>query len=182
MLKVGAYCRVSTDKDDQANSFESQQKYFREYIGRNPEWELAQIFADEGISGTSTKKRKEFNRMIRLAKAGEMDLIITKEVSRFARNTVDTLQYTRDLKKIGVVLKRALYFICCNGKMMYRTKIEEDYITRNLLDTDQKRPPQPDFIDGREVTFKQLSLFDDVTSAGMLPTPVQAGLLRQAGG
>ncbi len=102
MLKVGAYCRVSTDKDDQANSFESQQKYFREYIGRNPEWELAQIFADEGISGTSTKKRKEFNRMIRLAKAGEMDLIITKEVSRFARNTVDTLQYTRDLKKSGV--------------------------------------------------------------------------------
>lgn len=87
-----------------------------------------------------------------------------------------------DLKKIGVVLKRALYFICCNGKMMYRTKIEEDYITRNLLDTDQKRPPQPDFIDGREVTFKQLSLFDDVTSAGMLTTPVQTGLLRQAGG
>lgn len=87
-----------------------------------------------------------------------------------------------DLKKIGVVLKRALYFICCNGKMMYRTKIEEDYITRNLLDTDHKRPPQPDFIDGREVTFKQLSLFDDVTSAGILSAPVQTGLLRQAGG
>lgn len=87
-----------------------------------------------------------------------------------------------DLKKIGVVLKRALYFICCNGKMMYRTKIEEDYITRNLLDTDQKRPPQPDFIDGREVTYKQLSLFDDVTTAGILPTSVQAGILRQAGG
>ncbi len=102
MLRVSAYCRVSTDKDDQANSFESQQRYFREYIDRNPEWELVQIFADEGISGTSTKKRKEFNRMIRLAKTGEMDLIITKEVSRFARNTVDTLQYTRDLKKIGV--------------------------------------------------------------------------------
>ena len=102
MLKVGAYCRVSTDKDDQANSFESQRRYFCEYIGRNPEWELVQIFADEGISGTSTKKRIEFNRMIRLAKAGEMDLIITKEVSRFARNTVDTLQYTRDLKKNGV--------------------------------------------------------------------------------
>lgn len=87
-----------------------------------------------------------------------------------------------DLKKIGVVLKRALYFICCNGKMMYRTKIEEDYITRNLLDTDHKRPPQPDFIDGREVTYKQLSLFDDVTTAGILPTSVQAGILRQAGG
>ena len=102
MLRVAAYCRVSTDKDDQANSFESQQRYFREYIERNPEWELVQIFADEGISGTNTKKRKEFNRMIRFAKAGEVDLIITKEVSRFARNTVDTLQYTRDLKKIGV--------------------------------------------------------------------------------
>lgn len=76
-----------------------------------------------------------------------------------------------DLKKIGVVLKRALYFICCNGKMMYRTKIEEDYITRNLLDTENKRPPQSDFIDGREVTYRQLSLFDDVTAAGMIPAP-----------
>ena len=73
MLRVAAYCRVSTDKDDQANSFESQQRYFREYIERNPEWELVQIFADEGISGTNTKKRKEFNRMIRFAKAGEVD-------------------------------------------------------------------------------------------------------------
>ena len=76
-----------------------------------------------------------------------------------------------DLKKIGVVLKRALYFICCNGKMMYRTKIDEDYITRNLLDTENKRPPQPDLIDGREVTYRQLSLFDDVTAAGMVPPP-----------
>ena len=66
-----------------------------------------------------------------------------------------------DLKKIGVVLKRALYFICCNGRMMYRTKIEEDYITRNLLDLDRNRPQQPDFINGREVTYKQISLFDD---------------------
>lgn len=102
MLRVAAYCRVSTDKDDQANSFESQQRYFREYIERNPEWDLVKIFADEGISGTNTKKRKEFNRMIAAAKAGEVDFIITKEVSRFARNTVDTLQYTRDLKKLGI--------------------------------------------------------------------------------
>lgn len=76
-----------------------------------------------------------------------------------------------DLKKIGVVLKRALYFICCNGKMMYRTKIDEDYITRNLLDTENKRPPQTYLIDGREVTYRQLSLFDDVTAAGMVPPP-----------
>lgn len=101
-MKVAAYCRVSTDKDDQANSFESQKKYFKEYIERNPEWELYEIFADEGLSGTSTKKRKDFNRMIELAKLGSFDFIITKEVSRFARNTVDTLQYTRELKKIGI--------------------------------------------------------------------------------
>ena len=101
-LRVGAYCRVSTDNEDQANSFESQQRYFREYIARNPDWQLAEIFADDGISGTSTKKRKAFNRMIDCAKSGELDLIITKEISRFARNTLDSIYYTRELKKLGV--------------------------------------------------------------------------------
>ena len=100
--RVAAYCRVSTDKDDQANSFESQQRYFRQYIERNPDWELYAIFADEGISGTNTKKRKEFNRMIACAKNGDFDLIVTKEISRFARNTLDSIFYTRDLKKHGV--------------------------------------------------------------------------------
>ena len=100
--RVAAYCRVSTDNEDQANSFESQQRYFRQYIERNPDWELYEIFADEGISGTSTKKRKEFNRMIACAKNGDFDLIITKEISRFARNTLDSIYYTRDLKKHGV--------------------------------------------------------------------------------
>lgn len=100
--KVAAYCRVSTDRDDQANSFESQQRYFRQYIENNPDWELYGIFADEGISGTNTKKRKEFNRMIDSAKNGDFDLIITKEISRFARNTLDSIFYTRELKKYGV--------------------------------------------------------------------------------
>lgn len=100
--KVAAYCRVSTDNEDQANSFESQQRYFRQYIERNPDWELYEIFADEGISGTNTKKRKEFNSMIECAKNGDFDLIITKEISRFARNTLDSIFYTRDLKKHGV--------------------------------------------------------------------------------
>lgn len=100
--KVAAYCRVSTDNEDQANSFESQQRYFRQYIERHPDWELFEVFADEGISGTNTKKRKEFNRMIACAKNGDFDLIITKEISRFARNTLDSIYYTRDLKKHGV--------------------------------------------------------------------------------
>ena len=102
MLRVAAYCRVSTDKEDQANSFESQKLYFENEIRKNPEWELVKIYADEGISGTSTKKRVQFNNMIRDAKNGKIDRIITKEVSRFARNTVDTLQYTRDLKSRGI--------------------------------------------------------------------------------
>ena len=100
--RVAAYCRVSTDNEDQANSFESQRTFFRQYIERNPDWELYAIFADEGISGTNTKKRKEFNRMIECAKNGDFDLIITKEISRFARNTLDSIFYTRDLKKHGV--------------------------------------------------------------------------------
>ncbi len=100
--RVAAYCRVSTDNEDQANSFESQRRYFKEYIERNPNWELYEIFADQGISGTNTKRRKEFNRMIACAKNGDFELILTKEISRFARNTLDSIYYTRDLKKYGV--------------------------------------------------------------------------------
>lgn len=100
--RVAAYCRVSTDHEDQANSFESQQRYFRQYIQYHPDWELYDIFADEGLSGTTTKKRREFNRMIACAENGEIDLIITKEISRFARNTLDSISYTRELKRHGV--------------------------------------------------------------------------------
>ena len=99
MLQVAAYCRVSTDKEDQANSFEAQQRYFRDYIERQPDWVLQGIYADEGISGTSTRKRVEFNKMLHAAELGQIDLIVTKEVSRFTRNTVDALQITRDLRR-----------------------------------------------------------------------------------
>ena len=102
MIKVASYCRVSTDSEDQANSFESQQRYFREYIERHPEWELYEVYADEGITGTSTKKRTQFNRMINDAYAGKFKLIITKEVSRFSRNLLDTIAYTRELKSLGI--------------------------------------------------------------------------------
>ena len=102
MIQVASYCRVSTDKDDQANSFEAQQRYFKEYIDRQPDWELYRVYADEGITGTSTKKRVQFNRMISDAKMGKFKLIITKEVSRFSRNILDTIQFTRELRAIGV--------------------------------------------------------------------------------
>lgn len=100
--KVAVYCRVSTDQKDQANSLENQKQYFQQYILHNPNWELYKIFADKGISGTNTKKRKEFNHMILCAKNGDFDLIITKEISRFARNLLDSIFYTRELKKYGV--------------------------------------------------------------------------------
>ena len=102
MIKVASYCRVSTDKDDQANSFETQKAFFREYIQRNPEWELYEIYADEGITGTSTKKRKEFNRMMNDAYEGKFQMIVTKEVSRFSRNILDTISYTRELRAMGI--------------------------------------------------------------------------------
>lgn len=102
MIMVASYCRVSTDKDDQANSFASQQRYFKEFIARQPDWELFRVYADEGITGTNTKKRVDFNRMINDAKMGKFKLILTKEVSRFSRNILDTIGYTRELKALGI--------------------------------------------------------------------------------
>lgn len=102
MMYVASYCRVSTDKDDQVNSFEAQQRYFKEYIDRQPDWKLYDVYADEGITGTSTRKRAEFNRMINDAYRGSFKLILTKEVSRFSRNILDTIAYTRELQQLGV--------------------------------------------------------------------------------
>ncbi len=101
-LRVAAYCRVSTDKDDQTNSLISQRRYFADYINRHEDWVLNDVYYDEGISGTQTKKRAGFNAMIEEAMQGGIDLILTKEVCRFARNTVDTLSYTRKLKDKGI--------------------------------------------------------------------------------
>ena len=101
-LRVAAYCRVSTDKDDQTNSLISQRRYFADYINQHEDWVLNDVYYDEGISGTQTKKRAGFNAMIEEAMQGGIDLILTKEVCRFARNTVDTLSYTRKLKDNGI--------------------------------------------------------------------------------
>ena len=101
-LRVAAYCRVSTDSDQQEISFNTQVEVYEKRILGNPNWEYAGVYADEGISGTSYKKRDGFNRMVEDAKAGKIDLILTKSISRFARNTVDSLSITRELKAVGV--------------------------------------------------------------------------------
>lgn len=101
-LKVAAYCRVSTDSDEQATSYEAQMEHYTNFIQKNDEWEFAGIFADDGISGTNTKKREEFNRMIEECMAGHIDMVITKSISRFARNTLDCLKYIRQLKEKNI--------------------------------------------------------------------------------
>ena len=103
-LKVAAYCRVSTDEEEQENSYDAQIGYYTEKIQTNADWTLAGIFADEGISGTQAKKRPEFLKMIRLCKQRKIDLILTKSLSRFARNTVDSLKYIRELKALGIAV------------------------------------------------------------------------------
>ena len=97
-LRVAAYCRVSTDSEEQATSYEAQVEHYTNYINGNADWEFAGIYADDGITGTNTKKRDEFNRMIEDCMEGKIDMVITKSISRFARNTLDCLKYIRQLK------------------------------------------------------------------------------------
>lgn len=101
-LRVAAYCRVSTDSEEQASSYAAQIEHYTDYIAKNPDWQLAGIFADEGISGTNTKHRLEFNRLIAECMAGHIDMVITKSISRFARNTLDCLKYIRQLKSKNI--------------------------------------------------------------------------------
>ena len=102
MLRVAAYCRVSTEEEEQKGSFETQCSYYTEKIQSHDGWTLAGIFADDGISGVHTKKRDDFLAMIAQCKNGKIDLILTKSISRFARNTLDSIQYVRELKKQGI--------------------------------------------------------------------------------
>ena len=103
-LRVAAYCRVSTDDEEQLTSYEAQQTFYTDKIMKNPDWTMAGIFADEGITGTSVRKRPEFLRMIRQCKQKKIDLILTKSISRFARNTVDCLGYIRALRELGIAV------------------------------------------------------------------------------
>ena len=101
-LRVTFYARVSTDMDAQLNSLENQIQYYTEFIQSKPNWVFVPGYIDEGISGGSTKKRDDFNRMIRDAKAGFFDFIITKEISRFSRSTLDSIKYTQELLEHNV--------------------------------------------------------------------------------
>ena len=157
-VRVAAYARVSTDKDDQTNSFESQVKYFTEFIEKQDGWKLVRVYSDEGISGTSTHKRAGFNSMIDDVMSGKIDFIITKEVSRFARNTVDTLQVTRNLRGLGV----GVYFMLDNintldkdGELrltlMASLAQEESRKTSERVKWGQKRQMEKGVVFGRDL-------------------------------
>lgn len=120
-LRVAAYCRVSTDSEEQLSSYNSQVDHYKNMVEANPQWGLADIYADEGISGTQIEKRLEFQRMINDAVDGKIDLIITKSISRFARNTLDTLKYVRLLKDHNVAIlfeKENINTLTMNGEML----------------------------------------------------------------
>ncbi len=101
---MAVYCRVSTDSKDQLNSYQTQVAYYIDLITKNPEWELADIYADAGITGTSIDKRDEFKRMLADCRAGKIKRVLVKSVSRFVRNTLELLETTRELRELGVVV------------------------------------------------------------------------------
>lgn len=103
-IRVATYCRVSTDSEEQETSYEAQVQHYTDYIRSRPDWEFVEIYADDGISGTNTRKRDEFNRMIADCEAGKIDMVITKSISRFSRNTLDCLKYTRKLKALNIAV------------------------------------------------------------------------------
>lgn len=179
MIPVASYCRVSTDKDDQANSFAAQQRYFKEYIDRQPDWELYKVYADEGISGTSTEKRQEFNRMIHDAHMGKFKLIITKEVSRFSRNILDTISFTRELRSLGVgvlFMNNGINTLKSDGEMylsmMAILAQEESRATSNRVKWGQARQME------RGVVFGRSMLGYDVKDGKMSINPEGAEIAR----
>ena len=119
--KVAAYARVSTLQDEQLSSYDAQVDYYKKYIADKPEWEYVGIYTDKGISGTNRKNRAGFNQMIADALNGKIDLIITKSVTRFARNTLDTISVTRELKSHGVEVffeEQNVYTFDSSGELM----------------------------------------------------------------
>ncbi|WP_167957044.1 recombinase family protein [Anaerosporobacter faecicola] len=179
-IQIAAYCRVSTEKEDQANSFDSQQRYFLEYIERREGDSLYKIYADEGLSGTSTKKRRAFNQMIEDAMEGRFQLIITKEISRFARNTLDSIYYTRELKRHGVgiiFLNDGIHTMDSDGELrltiLASIAQEESRRTSQRVKWGQKRRMEQGVVFGRSM------LGYDVKEGSMKINEAGAGVVRR---
>ena len=121
-IRLAAYCRVSTDHEEQTSSFENQKEYYSKYVDKHKEYELAGIYADEGITATNTKKRDGFNQMIADCEEGKIDKVITKSISRFARNTQDCLYYSRKLKELRIPIifeKEGINTMDASGELLF---------------------------------------------------------------
>lgn len=180
--RVAGYARVSTDKDEQFTSYEAQVEYYTDYIRRNPDWDFVKIYTDEGITGTSTKNRDGFNEMVRDALAGRMDLIVTKSVSRFARNTVDSLVTIRDLKAHGVEVffeKENIYTFDGKGELLLTimssiAQEESRSISENVTWGHRKR-----FADGKIImAYKHFLGYDRGEDGTPVINPKEAETVR----
>lgn len=181
--KVAAYARVSTDSEEQQTSYTAQVKYYKEYIQNQSDWEYVDVYTDEGITGTSIKHREGFKKMIADALAGKIDLIITKSVSRFARNTVDSLTAIRKLKAAGVEVyfeKENIYTFDGKGEVMLTimaslAQEESRSISENTTWGQRKR-----FADGKaSVAFGNFLGYDRGENGEFIVNPEQAAVVRK---
>ena len=181
--RVAGYARVSTDSDEQFTSYEAQVDYYTQYIKRNPEWDFVKVYTDEGISGTNTKHRIGFNEMIADAMSGKIDLIVTKSVSRFARNTVDSLVTIRKLKEKGVEVffeKENIYTFDGKGELLLTimsslAQEESRSISENVTWGQRKR-----FADGKvSLPYKQFLGYRKGADGFPEVVPEEAGIVRR---
>lgn len=181
--RVAGYARVSTDHDDQVTSYRAQVDYYTNYITNHAGWQLAEIYTDEGITGTSTKHRTGFQKMIADALAGKIDLVITKSVSRFARNTVDSLTTVRSLKEKGVEVffeKENIWTFDAKGELLITimsslAQEESRSISENVTWGHRKR-----FADGKvTIPFARFLGYDRGEDGNLVINPAQAVLVRR---
>ena len=164
-MNIAAYCRVSTDKEDQLNSFAAQQSYYNDYIRKHDNWQLAEIYADEGITGTSAKKRKDFQRLLADCRNGRIDKVLVKSISRFARNTTECLEAVRELKSLGISIFFEEHNIdtkMVSSEMLTAViascaQAESESISRNMRWSVQKRMESGTFNTCRAATGFRLS-------------------------
>jgi len=180
--KVAGYARVSTDHDDQVTSYAAQVDYYTNYISGRDDWEFAGMYTDEGISGTNTKHREGFTRMVKDALAGKIDLIITKSVSRFARNTVDSLTTVRELKDHGIEVyfeKENIWTLDSKGELLITIMSSLAQEESRSISENVKWGRRKSFADGRvRMPCKYFLGYDQGPDGGLVVNPEQAKTVR----
>lgn len=180
--RVCGYARVSTDKDEQATSYEAQMEYYTNYINARDDWTFAGMYSDEGITATNTKKRDGFNQMIEDARAGKIDLIITKSVSRFARNTVDSLTTVRELKEKGVEIyfeKENIWTLDAKGELLITIMSSLAQEESRSISENVKWGKRKQFADGKtSVAFTHFLGYDKGPNGEFIINEEQAQIVR----